>query len=76
MKPTVSGLGLSKIMTGTGPRDFAYRGHGYSIAPVTNRFWRLSTIGGKQVKTASSLGMLLVDLVEILDAEASEASRG
>jgi hypothetical protein len=66
VRPTVPGLGLSKVMTGTGPRDFAYRGHGYSIAPVTNRFWRLSTINGKQIKTASSLGMLLVDLSEIL----------
>jgi hypothetical protein len=54
-------------MTGTGPRDFAYRGHGYSIAPVTNRFWRLSTMTGKQIKTASSLGTLLVDLGEILE---------
>lgn len=69
---TVKSLGLSKMMTGLGPRDFAYRGHGYSIEPVTNRYWRLRALGGKQIATASTLGELLPQLAALLE----EADRG
>lgn len=63
---TPKSLGLSRVMTGLGHRDFAYRGRGYSIEPVTNRYWRLRTIGGEQIATASTLGEMLIRLDEEL----------
>ncbi|WP_410583920.1 hypothetical protein [Amycolatopsis sp. lyj-108] len=65
-KLTPKALGLSRIGTGLGPRDYAYAGHGYRIAPVTNRYWRLSTVGGKQIATASTCADLLIELDELL----------
>ena len=63
---TPKALGLSRIWLGAGARDYA--GHGYRIAPVTRRYWRLSTIGGDQIATASTCGELLPRLAALLDA--------
>ncbi len=65
-KPTPKSLGLSRIWTGLGPRDYAYAGHGYTVAPATRRFWRLSTVGGEQIATAATCGQLFVRLDELL----------
>lgn len=70
---TVKSLGLARVMTGLGPRDFAYRGHGYSIEPGTNRYWRLRVLGGQQLATASTVGELLPQLAEILDTRNLDA---
>lgn len=64
---TVQSLGLTRIWTGLGPRDFAYRGHGYSVEPGTNRYWRLRALGGEQIATASTRREILNHLGRILD---------
>lgn len=65
---TPKALGLSRIWIGAGARDYAYAGHGYQIAPMTHRYWRLSTVGGVQIATASTCGELLVQLAALLEA--------
>lgn len=65
----VAALGMTRIWIGTGERDFAYAGHGYQIAPVTRRYWRLSIVGGKQVATASTCGELLEELAGLLGVQ-------
>lgn len=64
---TLKSLGMQKVWTGLGERDFAYRGHGYSIEPGTRRYWRLRLLGGDQIATASSIKELLPRLAELLN---------